>query len=95
MRECKEKRKRLRKNIAMSKVESIKNRMAKVKIEVEEKVTILGEKSEECVTVIEKAAKKSLTEMEEKLSYLLHSSLMRNIMMNNLAKIIKHFRNNE
>ena len=54
----------------MSAVESIKNKISKVKVDVEEKVTMLGEKSEECVTVIEKAAKKSLSEMEEKLNYL-------------------------
>ena len=54
----------------MSAVESIKNKISKVKVDVEEKVTILGEKSEVCVTVIEKAAKKSLSEMEEKLNYL-------------------------
>ena len=54
----------------MSAVESIRNKISKVKVDVEEKVTILGEKSEECVTVIEKAAKKSLSEMEEKLNYL-------------------------
>ena len=44
--------------------------MVKVKVEVGEKVSILGEKSEECVTVIEKAAKKSLTEMEGTLNYI-------------------------
>ena len=44
--------------------------MTKVKVEVEEKMTFLGEKSEECVIVIEKAAKKSVCEMEDKLSYL-------------------------
>lgn len=70
MRECKSKRRRLRKNIAMSAVESIKNTMVKAKVEVEEKINILGEKSEECVTVIEKAAKKSFVEMEEKFSLL-------------------------
>ena len=70
LRECKEKQKRLRKNIAMSKMESIKKKMVKVRVEVGEKVSILGEKSEECVTVIEKAAKKSLTEMEGTLNFL-------------------------
>ena len=70
LRECKEKQKRLRKNIAMSKMESFKKKMVKVKVEVGEKVSILGEKSEECVTVIEKAAKKSLTEMEGTLNFL-------------------------
>ena len=54
----------------MSKMESIKKKMVKVKVEVGEKVSILGEKSEECVTVIEKAAKKSLTEMEGTLNYI-------------------------
>ena len=54
----------------MSKMEIIKKKMAKVKVEVGEKVGILGEKSEECVTVIEKAAKKSLTEMEGTLNFL-------------------------
>ena len=54
----------------MSAVESIKNTMVKAKVEVEEKINILGEKSEECVTVIEKAAKKSFVEMEEKFSLL-------------------------
>ena len=54
----------------MSAVESIKNTMVKAKVEVEEKINILGEKSEECVTVIEKAAKKSFIEMEEKFSLL-------------------------
>ena len=44
--------------------------MVKAKVEVEEKINILGEKSEECVTVIEKAAKKSFVEMEEKFSLL-------------------------
>ena len=70
LRECKEKQKRLRKNIAMSKMESIKKKMVKVRVEVGEKVSILGEKSEECVTVIEKAAKKSFTEMEGTLNFL-------------------------
>jgi len=70
LRECKSKRRRLRKNIAMSAVESIKNTMVKAKVEVEERINILGEKSEECVTVIEKAAKKSFIEMEEKFSLL-------------------------
>ena len=70
MRECKSKRRRLRKNIAMSAVESIKNTMVKAKVEVGEKINILGEKSEECVTVIEKVAKKSFVEMEEKFSLL-------------------------
>ena len=54
----------------MSTVESIRNKMAKVKVEVEEKITILGEKSEECVGVMEKVAKTSVSEMEEKLNYL-------------------------
>ena len=54
----------------MSTMESIKKKMAKVKVEVGEKVGILGEKSEECVTVFEKAAKKSLTEMEGTLNFL-------------------------
>lgn len=54
----------------MSTMEIIKKKMAKVKVEVGEKVGILGEKSEECVTVFEKAAKKSLTEMEGTLNFL-------------------------
>ena len=54
----------------MSKIENIKKKMVKVKVDVGGKVSILGEKSEECVTVIEKAAKKSLTEMEGTLNYL-------------------------
>ena len=54
----------------MSRVETIKQKITQVKVDVEEKINYLGEKSEECVGVIEKAAKKSVCEMEDKLNYL-------------------------
>ena len=54
----------------MSRVQSIKQKLSSVKLEVEEKLNRFGEKSEECVTIIERAAKKSAIEVEEKLNYL-------------------------
>ena len=54
----------------MSRVQSIKQKISSVKLEVEEKLNRFGEKSEECVTIIERAAKKSAIEVEEKLNYL-------------------------
>ena len=54
----------------MSRVESIKQKISSVKLEVEEKLNRFGEKSEECVTIIERAAKKSVIGVEEKLNYL-------------------------